>query len=175
MPNASDPNFRYIPEWLLGVDLTQIGVYPIQRQSDGKWAYLPGTLSLSGSIDRIELVEEITHQVIKPVNRRLRNEVIVEDGWSLNLVEILKTDIHEYNVIPRMMLVGNQFAIYFTAGLEAYYGWYRRGAMRHGITDEGRNTVEMSLRPMDVGYPSNLSVNYNNEVSPFMDNLIATV
>lgn len=175
MPNASDPNFRYIPEWLLGVDLTQIGVYPIERQSDGTWNYLPGTLSLAGSIDRIELIEEITHQVIKPVNRRQRNEVIVEDGFGLNIVEILKTDINEYNVIPRMVLVGNQFAVYFAAGLESYYGWFRRGAMRHGVTDEGKNTVEMALRPMDVGYPHNVSIVYNSAVPPFTDQLVATV
>jgi hypothetical protein len=92
MANATDPNFRYIPEWFLGPDLTQIGVWPIQRQTDGTWNTLPGTLALAGSIDRIELIEEITHQVIKPVNRRQRNEVIVEDGWSLNIVEIQKTD-----------------------------------------------------------------------------------
>src|SRR5262245_34896693 len=175
MPNASDPNFRYIPDWLLGPDLTQIGIFPLQRQSDGTWQYQPGTLSMAGSIDRIELIEEITHQVIKPVNRRQRNELIVEDGYALNLVEILKTDTNLFNIIPRMAYISNQWAVYFTRGLDGFWGWYRRGAIRDGITDEGKNTVEMALRPMDVGFPSNLWIAHFASVPPFTEELSATV
>jgi hypothetical protein len=174
MANATDPNFRYIPEWFLGPDLTQIGVWPIQRQTDGTWNTLQGTLALAGTIDRIELIEEITHQVIKPVNRRQRNEVIVEDGWSLNIVEIQKTDPEMLNVLNQMVFF-NQFVIQFAQGLEFYTGWFRRGALRTGVTDEGKNTVEMALRPMDVGFPNNVSLQFSAEVRPFIESLLPVV
>lgn len=77
-----------IPAWLTGAGVTSIVIIPLTVNPDG--SFTDGTSqSLTGRLDEILLEQENDLVDVTPMDVRQKNEVIVESGTNLVLIEIL--------------------------------------------------------------------------------------
>lgn len=155
MPLAT--NQRYVPVWLSGKDLTYVRVDVANRDFTGAWTTAAQTLMLTNTLEGIRLEEYLETQDIRPVNRRVINHVITGDAMGATLTEIMKTDVNFWNILPHVATLGDYFYLLFARGLEWWELYGLRGAYREGITDYGKNTIELPMLPIDVGYAHNVN------------------
>lgn len=156
----------YIPQYLTGEDLSYVSAYVANRNPDGSWAGVGGTLWLTHTLDRIEVTEIVEHGDVRPVNRKVINNVVTGQGYGINMVELLKSDISYGNVLPYMAVAGYYFRVIFAAGWDFWDMYVLRGGIRYGVTDHGRNTCELPFVPFDMGFPSNGMFGFQSSQPP---------
>ena len=160
------PGQLYMPAFLVGEDLTYAVAYAAARLPDGSWQDRGSTLNLQRTLESVRLEEQVELQDIRPVNRRVLNNIITGRGMGCTLVEILKADTNFFNVLPQLWLAANYYRIIIARGWEYYDMNVVTGGIRDGITDYGKNTVELVTHLIDIGYPGNPQYGFQNSAPP---------
>lgn len=156
----------YIPQYLVGEDLTYVAAYTAIRNPDGSWQDTGSTLALTHTLESIRMEEQVELQDVRAVNRRVLNNIITGRGMGCTLVEIAKSDQNYWNVLPQMWLLGNYYRLIIARGWEFWDMFVVVGGIRDGVTDYGKNTIELVTHPIDVGFPGNAAFGYQSSAPP---------
>jgi hypothetical protein len=137
-----------LPQWLLGRHVTGVYIRPMQSDGSGILQYQEAAASLRGQLDQIERTHEVTHENIKPFDSKWRNNVIMEEGSSYTLTEVMKrrpvAGATHTNILPELAASYDHFEISFTRGKKKYTAILVRGR-EHETLVAGKNAFSLDV------------------------------
>lgn len=150
----------FTPNFLLGKHLTALSVAGITEAADGTITVLSGT-SLLGYVDGCRFSSDPQLEMIQSLGRIGANyENLLEDS-SMTIVEILRrTQGGVFPVLPQVAVTYDAAQFTLTRGGKTYTYLGRRSSFRDGVENFGKNTCELTLRPIDIGTGNGLPVSY---------------
>lgn len=151
----------FTPNFLLGKHLTALTVAPITEAADGTIT-VQSSSSLLGYVDGVRFSSDPQLEMIQSLGRYGANyENLLEDS-SISIVEILRRS--QGGIFPLLPVVAASYdaaQFVLTRGGKTYTYQGRRSSFRDGVENFGKNTCELTLRPIDIGTGTGISVAYS--------------
>ena len=154
-----------VPRPLLGIHLTQVVVYGLNVAADGSLStgsYVTvGAVapSINNVVRHVNLTDSPGHQEINAMNTRQRNQVIIDDGLTLDL-QIYNVN-NGYDPSPLVTLWENYdyFYVTWTVGtvpgaITGNYFYGVRGDLDMPLEGRGEQLTTAHFLEMDPGSPT---------------------
>lgn len=161
-----------VPVWLKGKHLTAITITPYASDTNGTLTVVTSTAglqsgtataakSLSGYIDGITFRSSPMTEMILPVDQTVANYEITVEDYEVNLVEISHVKTNVWKPLLVEMFGGYDFfKVSFTRGSGTFDMYLKRGAYQEGVVNFGKNTNQLSFRPIRLNDTATATVTY---------------
>jgi hypothetical protein len=137
--------------WLLGKDLSALNVYSGTRASDGTMTWSSAS-SLLNRVDYVRISDDRALDMIASVDAIFAHYEKTIMDFTLTVGEILTKGAT--NILPGMAAGTDYVKVVFTRGSQTYTFLGIIQSFQDGVTAMGKNAVELTLKPIDLGSTS---------------------